>query len=92
MLKISNEALGGEYPLCNNSICVETDEFPEGFGVTDKTYKQIKSLADKCHARKINSPISFHNTRNKRERSIIVSFKNADDKARFINEINLISN
>lgn len=92
MLKISTEAMDGEYPLCGNSISVNTDEFPESFSVVDKTYKQIKNLAYKYHAKKINSPISFRNKSNKRERSIIVSFGNAKDKEEFIKEISLITN
>ena len=88
--------LGDEFDRKNQqflkSVSVITDEFPDGFFHKDKTYKLIVDLANKYNARKVNSPISYHNNKNKRERSIIVTFRNIEDKNSFVSELQSIAN
>lgn len=87
MIAISSDEFQRDKQKPVKSVSVITDEFPDGLFQKDKAYKLIVDLANKHNARKVNSPISYHNNKNKRERSIIVTFYNVEDKNGFVSDL-----
>lgn len=86
MIILSDRALDGSSPLGMFKISVNTDVFPSE-DCTDDEYRKIRNLAKQFNAKKINTPISFHDKNNKRLRCFIISFANANDKKEFIKQI-----
>ena len=87
MITIKSDKFERENKNVLTSVFVITDEFPQPFARDDKVYKFISKLANKHKAIRVNLPISYHNTSNKKERSIKISFKNVADKNGFITDL-----
>ena len=86
MITLSDRTFDGKNSLGIFKISVNTDVFPEEDN-TDYEYNRIKNLAKQFNAKKINTPISYHDKNNKRLRCFIVSFSNVNDKNEFIKQI-----
>lgn len=92
MISIKNDKFEGKDKRYETSVFVITDEFPMPSDKNDKTFEFISKLACKHKAKRVNSPISYHNDRQKMERTIKVSFDNADDKNEFISDLQSCAN
>lgn len=86
MIVLSDYALDSKNSLGMFKISVNTDIFPKDES-TDCEYNRIKGLAKQYNAKKINTPIAYHDKNNKRLRCFIISFSNVNDKNEFIKQI-----